>query len=113
MAKRFICKLAEISPGHSRTFVVAGKKVFVANVGGTPKAYVNFCPHMGGSLYFDGRNIKCNWHGALFDPESGAAKTAPATEGAKLDSLDLMNENGDLYYDDEKKEKSPWADDFA
>jgi nitrite reductase/ring-hydroxylating ferredoxin subunit len=113
MAKQFICKLAEVASGHSRTFVVAGRKIFVANIGGKPKAYVNFCPHMGGSLYYDGRNIKCNWHGALFDPATGVAKTAPALEGASLEGIELMVEGEDLYYEDAKKERSPWADDFS
>lgn len=112
MAKLFICKAAEIMAGHSRSYVVAGKKLFIANVGGSLKAYVNFCPHMGGSLYYNGKNIKCNWHGALFDAVTGEAKTAPALEGASLEAIELMVEGEDLFYDDEKKEKSLWADDF-
>jgi nitrite reductase/ring-hydroxylating ferredoxin subunit len=67
---------------------------------------------MGGSLHYDGRNIKCNWHGALFDPQSGQAKTAPAAPGQKLDAIELFIEGEDVYIDDEKA-RSPWADDFS
>ena len=109
--KRFLGKLTDVPPGRAKTFLADGKKIFIMNLEGKLKAYVNFCPHMGGSLRADGRNIKCNWHGSLFDPETGAAKTAPASEGTALEAVEIVLEGDDIYYIPTVK-KSPWADDF-
>jgi nitrite reductase/ring-hydroxylating ferredoxin subunit len=112
MAKHFVVKATAITPGHSRTFFIAGKKIFIANVDGVMKGYVNFCPHMGGSLHYDGRQFKCNWHGATFDPQSGEPKTLPALGTGTLQPLIIEVDGDDIYYVEEEVKKSAWADDF-
>ncbi|MEK9152113.1 MAG: Rieske (2Fe-2S) protein [Patescibacteria group bacterium] len=112
MEKHLLGKFSEIEPGRARHFVAAGKKIFVINVEGAPKGYINYCPHMGGTLQASGKIIRCNWHGATFDAETGQAKTLPAAESQKLQSVKVVLEGDDLFYLPEEKKKSPWADDF-
>lgn len=111
MKKIFLGKFADVPPGRSKTFLAEGKKIFVMNLDGQIKSYVNFCPHMGGMLFGNGRKIKCHWHGAEFDAGSGEALTLPAT-GQKLERAAVMLEGDDLYYLPGEPERSPWADDF-
>lgn len=112
MQKVFLGKLGDIPPGRAKTFLAEGKRIFVINQGGELKAYVNLCPHMGGSVRMDGANIKCNMHGALFDIATGLAKTQPADEGTGLEPAKVSLEGDDIYYFPPEEKKSMWADDF-
>lgn len=111
MPNMLLGKIDEVPPGRSKTFVVHGKKVLVANVGGEWKAYENLCPHMGGAVRYDGKRLVCGWHGAQFDPMTGEGK-AGITEGSALTPLTVTIENGGIYFDTATLPKSPWADDF-
>lgn len=66
--------------------------------GETCKAYVNRCTHMGGPVDFchTGR-LKCGWHGAEFDPDTGSAIEGEAPPGSFLKRIDLVEEDGILY----------------
>ena len=110
--KYFLGKFSELSPGRTRIYLAGGKKIFVMNHEGKPKAWLNFCPHMGGALRADGRRVKCMWHGATFDAVSGMAVDGPA-EGSGLTAVRVDLEGEDLYFvPDTEVKKSPWADDF-
>lgn len=104
-------KIDEVPPGRSRTYVTAGKRILVVNVGGEIKAFENFCPHMGGAMRYDGKRITCSWHGAQFDAKSGECRGGPAL-GSSLKPLVVRVEGDALYYEPTAGEKSPWADDF-
>jgi len=110
MAKILLGKLADVPSGRSKTFVSAGKKILVANVGGVIKAYENVCPHMGGAMRYDGKRLQCGWHGAQFDVSTGMAIIGVA-EGTMLKPMIVSVEGGDLFYEP-VVERSPWADDF-
>lgn len=112
MAKTFLTKAHELPAGRSRTFNVDGRRVLVVNAGGGLRAYRNFCPHMGGTLRYNGCDLKCEWHGSLFDIESGEPKTPPATGSGPLDAVTIVVEGDDVYCDLPEEERSPWADDF-
>jgi nitrite reductase/ring-hydroxylating ferredoxin subunit len=112
MVKIFLGRTADVPLGKSKTFVSGGKKILVANVGGTFKAYENFCPHMGGAMRYDGKRLVCGWHGAQFDPTTGDAKGGVA-EGTKLKPMTVVAEGDSLYLESEGVAKSPWADDFS
>lgn len=66
--------------------------------GGTCKAYVNRCTHMGGPVDFCRTGtLKCSWHGAEFDPDSGSAIEGQAPPGSFLKRIELVEEDGILY----------------
>lgn len=66
--------------------------------GQTCKAYVNRCTHMGGPVDFCHQGtLKCIWHGAEFDPDTGSAVEGQAPPGSFLKRIDLVEEDGILY----------------
>lgn len=84
-----------VGDGEARNFVVQLEAArffgFVVRRGDTLHGYVDRCPHLGLPLartlddYLspDGALIHCGWHGALFEPESGACIAGPC-RGAGL-----------------------------
>lgn len=51
-----------------------GKKVFIVMIDGKIYAMDNTCSHRGGPLAqgkLDGYNIKCPWHGSIYDVRTG------------------------------------------
>lgn len=84
-----------IADGGARNFVLQigeGRfHGFVVRLGEEVRGYVDRCPHAGLPLaqaldqYMtpDGALIACSWHGALFDPRSGACVGGPCA-GARL-----------------------------
>ena len=84
-----LAALDDIPDGGARNFVLQMKAGrfhgFVVRRGGAVFGYVDRCPHAGLPLtqrlddYLtpDGSLIACSWHGALFQPESGACVGGP------------------------------------
>jgi nitrite reductase (NADH) small subunit len=103
--------LSDVPPGRSKTFLADGKRILVSNVGGEITAFENVCPHMGGSMRYDGRTITCSWHGARFDPKDGLAQFGVA-EGTRLKPMAVAVDGDALYYEPAPEARSPWADDF-
>lgn len=65
---------------------------------GVCKAYVNRCTHMGGPVDMCAKGtLRCRWHGAEFDCDTGAAIEGEAPEGSFLKRLDVVEEDGILY----------------
>ena len=113
MIKHLLGKTEEIKVGFSRTYRAHGNNIFVINLDGQFLGYINYCPHMGGSLRFTGSKIQCNWHGATFNPVTGVALTMPALDTTGLEKVELMVEGDDLFYlSSDQPTKSAWADDF-
>ena len=59
-----------------RGYSVAGLDIVVARLDDEVRAFVNRCPHQGGSLSrarLDGDQIVCPWHQWRFDARSGRA----------------------------------------
>ena len=94
-----------IADGAARNFVLqlrAGRfHGFVVRRGDEVFGYVDRCPHMGlplaqtldGYLSADGTLIACSWHGALFDPASGACVGGPCP-GQRLTPWPVAVRNG-------------------
>lgn len=64
---------------------VEGKRVCLANVDGEVYAFADQCSHRdfplsNGELDPDDCTITCEWHGAIFDIRTGAARGLPATQ---------------------------------
>ena len=101
---KLICNKNEIPKNSFQTFSgPGGKEGILLNLGGKFKAFVNSCPHMAGPVELercegDACVLKCQWHGATFDPETGKALTAPAPEGSGLRELNVIIEDDKIYY---------------
>lgn len=110
MTRHIVCKKTDIPIGSGKTFPVSGKKILVLNDGGTLRAYVDFCPHMGGPLTMKNACITCKWHGAKFDNSTGCGLSAPAT-GSELTHVNVILE-GDTIAVDFEDTPSPWKISF-
>ncbi len=65
---------SEIPPGSMRGFTAGGKKILVANIGGTFHAMDAVCSHMQGDLAkgkLEGAVVTCPRHGSRFDVTTG------------------------------------------
>lgn len=85
--------------------------LFVININNNFFAYENRCPHTGVTLnwqpdqFFDIDNhfIQCATHGALFRFDDGYCVRGPCA-GAKLESLPVKIENGEVYVEIAEKQ---------
>jgi nitrite reductase/ring-hydroxylating ferredoxin subunit len=90
-----LCPLELLADLGARNFVLQIGEAyfhgFVVRRGGEVRGYVDRCPHAGMPLaqqldqYLtpDGALIACSWHGALFEPLTGACVGGPCM-GARL-----------------------------
>lgn len=77
----------DLEDGEMRAFVVGGKRILVAGVGGDFLAADNACPHLKGSLAdgkLEGSVVTCPRHGSRFDLRDGRALRWTDWNGAKL-----------------------------
>jgi len=97
--------LDQIADPGARNYVlsIGGQRFhgFVVRRGEAAFGYVDRCPHAGLPLaqvldrYLtdDGQLIACSWHGALFEPRTGACVGGPCF-GARLSPWPVRVENG-------------------
>ena len=74
-------KKNDVSPGQMAAFEVEGRRVAVANVGGTLYAFDDTCTHRQCSLAegtLEGTTVTCPCHGSEFRITNGAVVTGPA-----------------------------------
>jgi nitrite reductase/ring-hydroxylating ferredoxin subunit len=79
-------KAADVPAGGLAVFEVAGRRVAVANVGGTFCAFDDACTHRGCSLSegeLEGGTVTCPCHGGQFDVRTGAVLAAPPPSPVK------------------------------
>ena len=105
-----VCQRDELAPGQALEFRIRQPNAepgampltgFVLLHDGSPRAYVNQCPHLGIELnwmpgrFLDADNlfIQCSTHGALFKPGTGECIAGPC-QGDALTALDLRVEGG-------------------
>lgn len=100
--------LDQIADGGARNFVLQMKAGrfhgFVVRRGGTVHGFVDRCPHAGlplaqsldDYLTDDGRYVACAWHGALFEPESGACVAGPCA-GQRLAAWPVAVVDGQIH----------------
>ncbi|WP_323752217.1 Rieske (2Fe-2S) protein [Marinobacter sp.] len=104
------CPAQDLMPGKFVEFRLKEKAVepegmpltgFVFLDNGTPRAYLNVCPHLGIELnwmpgrFMDPDNlfIQCSTHGALFKPGNGECIAGPC-QGDALTELDVRERDG-------------------
>lgn len=76
-----VAKFADLKPGGRKAVEVNGRAIALFNVNGRFYAVDDVCSHMGAPLasgMLAGKSVTCEWHGASFDLETGAALNAPA-----------------------------------
>jgi nitrite reductase/ring-hydroxylating ferredoxin subunit len=91
---------------------------FAVRFGGTLRAYVNRCPHLGTELdwqpgdFFEesGLYLVCSTHGAIFEPDTGKCVAGPC-RGASLEPLQVREREGQVFLEEE--EPGPAIDDEA
>lgn len=100
-----LCDLHDLIDGGARNFVLQMRSGrfhgFVVRRGDGVRGFLDRCPHAGLPLaqtlddYLspDGRFVACSWHGALFDPDTGACVGGPCV-GAALSPWPLIVEGG-------------------
>ncbi|HKL52612.1 MAG TPA: Rieske (2Fe-2S) protein [Wenzhouxiangellaceae bacterium] len=70
---------------------------------GTPRAWLNVCPHAGRALNWgpdkfltdESGRLVCAAHGAVFEPADGACISGPC-QGAALRAFDVVEEDGEI-----------------
>jgi NADPH-dependent 2,4-dienoyl-CoA reductase/sulfur reductase-like enzyme/nitrite reductase/ring-hydroxylating ferredoxin subunit len=73
-------KLSDLPSGEMKEVTVDGRKVLLANVGGTVHAVAGTCPHYGAPLAegtLCGSRLRCPWHQGCFDLPSGTLLAPP------------------------------------
>ena len=77
-------KLGDLKEGKPIGVEANGKKIMLVMVQGKVYAIEATCSHRGGPLdqgAMDGYNVKCPWHGAIYDVRTG--KVDPKTAWGK------------------------------
>lgn len=73
----------DLSDGAKKTVFISGKRLMIANVGGTFFAIDDACTHAGCSLgtegHMEGTMVICGCHGSKFEIATGKVMTPPAT----------------------------------
>ncbi|MGG7519406.1 Rieske (2Fe-2S) protein [Allorhizobium undicola] len=94
-----------VGEGEAKGFVLGdrgGPKVILVRRGGVLHAYLDACPHHGGTpmawrtnayLSGDGAHLCCHSHNALFDIETGKCVLGPCL-GQSLTSVAIREEDG-------------------
>lgn len=112
-----VCALHELGAGRSVRFelgAVPGRfgpqpreGFALAAPDGTPRAFLNVCPHRGqpvdlgdGRLFLPDGNLECQAHGAVFDPATGACVRGPCA-GDRLRALRVEVRAGAVFVADD------------
>lgn len=96
--KILVAKKDEIPVGKTKTFRFGVHQGIAYNDGGTLKAFVNACTHMGGATQLTSSGtLRCCRHAAEFDPSSGERLSGQAPEGTRLKPIELIIEGDSVF----------------
>jgi nitrite reductase/ring-hydroxylating ferredoxin subunit len=79
-----IADVGDVPAGTCVPAEIDGHRLAVFNLDGTYYVIDDMCPHSGASLSegdWDGRVVRCPWHGSEFDITTGEALSPPASHG--------------------------------
>lgn len=109
MKKIYLCQTDDLKEYETKGFTIEigddSLDFFMLKQDGQPRAYLNFCPHLGIPLNLqpdefmsmEGTHIQCSTHGALFQLEDGYCFSGPC-RGESLTPLNLdITETGEIY----------------
>ena len=89
-----LAKLSDVPPNSIKEFKYNGELAILVNFNGNVKAYVNKCTHKQLPLNESslvGDRLQCPWHGATFNPTSGAYLGHPNGQNYGLPALTMIN----------------------
>jgi 3-phenylpropionate/trans-cinnamate dioxygenase ferredoxin subunit len=88
--------MADVPPGETKSVMLDGQPVCVANAEGEFFAVTDRCTHanipLSGSALV-GRQIVCPWHGAMFDLKDGRPTCGPASDGLRCYDVSVEGED--------------------
>lgn len=91
MAQQILPEISSITAGAMESFDIRGRRVAVANVGGTFFAFDDTCTHRGCSLatgQLSGTTVICRCHGSEFDVRAGTVLRGPAQQPVRTYRID-------------------------
>ncbi len=91
-----LCKEDEVAEGQARGFVVHGKRILVARVGGTLYAVEGTCTHAEADLstgFLVGKRVTCPLHLSIFDLKTGKAVSPPAAEPLRTFEVEVVDDS--------------------
>lgn len=104
--RKLLCHLSDLDADHGiKEFPELGSKgIFLIRLGHQVFAYHNSCPHTGIELNwqpgqfldYDGFNLQCAVHGALFRIENGYCFSGPC-KGQSLSAVAIEQQDDDIY----------------
>ncbi len=85
VSRHVVCRVDALPEGKGESFLVAGWRLALFNVGGEFYAIEDRCSHANvpmadGYVHADELCVACPWHGAEFDLRTGKALSLPACE---------------------------------
>ena len=93
-----LCKVEEIPEEGTKTVAFFEREVLTFKIEGKPKAILNICMHLGGSLKRQGDKLVCEAHQSEFDCHNGKCLKGPANPESQLLILPTLIEDGILTY---------------
>lgn len=103
-----VAELTDVPPGSAISIAFEGDEVAIFNVEGTLYAVSDFCTHAGAPLHdgtLCGKKIRCRWHAAAFDLETGEPLEGPAVSG--ISTYPVRAEDGGVWLG--RPEVRPWT----
>jgi 3-phenylpropionate/trans-cinnamate dioxygenase ferredoxin subunit len=90
-----LCPVSEIPGEGSKVVEFFGRSVHVVQgQGSVHAAYMDVCIHLGIPLVCSDGQFQCQWHGAVFDRESGKAMAGPLPADSRRLRLPTKVEDG-------------------
>lgn len=77
---------------------VDGRQALLYKKGNRVFAYIDVCPHVGGSLRAVKGTFVCEWHGSKFDVETGKYLSGVAPKDSALIPFPIIIKDGKVYY---------------
>jgi nitrite reductase/ring-hydroxylating ferredoxin subunit len=90
--------IAEIEEGQAKEVEFFGRSILVIKSGPVYSAFANHCAHASGPLLLEDGHFRCQWHGATFNPQSGAQLDGPRGSVTGLIRLPTRIEDGQIVY---------------
>jgi nitrite reductase/ring-hydroxylating ferredoxin subunit len=91
-----VTEAADMPPGTMKAVEVGREQILLVNVNGSLYACDNMCPHAGGALSegkLEDDEVRCRWHGSVFNVTSGQAVKPPAMENLRTFDVRVVGLN--------------------
>ncbi len=96
-----VARADEIPEGCGKLVEIEGREIAILHLDGKYFAIDNSCPHMGGPLSMgelEDATVKCPWHGAIFDLNSGEPISGPTDRGVRTYEIRVSGAYLELFW---------------